>query len=449
MLHQGVIEYSMEEPGQIISNVFLRPKPNNRFRLILDLSDFNTHFVEYQHFKMTNLKMAMDLVSPNVFMTSIDLSDTYFTVPIHIDSRKFLKFRWNGKLFQFAALPNGLACAPRLFTKLLNPVFSYFRRKGWSCFQYIDDSIVMNESKEICQQITNKIVKKLRDLGFFIHESKSVLIPTTKIKFLGFDIDSRQMQVSPTEDKREKIQKVALQVLNQENLSIREAAGFVGLAGSYSVASEYGANHVKQLELAKNKALRYSRGNYEAKMTLSDAARNDISWWLNNANYIKRDFARVSWDFTISTDASLSGWGAVSPLGNTNGRWSEQEQSLHINVLETKAILFALLCFVKQRGLAVRILSDNSTAVTYVNKKGGVHSTKCLEMAQKIWDYAEKLDLKLYAAHIPGKHNVLADLYSRNFKDNTEWELQPKNFGSDCTEMGETRNRSLCIQAKL
>lgn len=428
LLEQGVVEFSVEQPGQVISNVFLRPKPNNKYRLILDLSEFNTEYVEYQHFKMTNLKMALDLVRPGMFMSSIDLSDAYFTVPIHEASRKFLKFRWANRLFQFTALPNGLACAPRLFTKLMNPVFSYFRGKGWSCFQYIDDSIIMDPDFDRCKLITRKIAEKLTKLGFFVHETKSSLTPDQQLIFLGFLINSKHMIVSPTLEKKQKIFRAGLQLLNTPRPSIREVAGFVGIAGSYSVASDFGANHAKQIELARNKALVRSKGDFDKLMVLSDEARNDIRWWLTNANNIQRSFEVVKWVFTMSTDASLKGWGATSPLGNTNGRWSESEKLLHINVLEAKAILFALYCFVKQKGLAVRILSDNSTAVSYVNKKGGVHSPKCLEISQQIWDYAEKLNLKLCAAHIPGKHNHLADMYSRHFKDNTEWELRQEIF---------------------
>lgn len=428
LFSQGVVELSSEENGQVISNVFLRPKPNNKYRLILDLSQFNTEFVEYQHFKMTNLKMALDLVRPDMFLTSIDLSDAYFTVPIHEECRKYLKFRWKGQLFQFAALPNGLACAPRLFTKLMNPVFTFFRKKGWSCFQYIDDSIIMDDSFEKCQKITQKIVKKLTKLGFFIHETKSSFVPSQQLTFLGFVIDSAEMTVYPTKEKREKINRAGSQLLLAERPSIREVAGFVGLAGSYSIASEFGANHSKQLELARNKALAVSKGDFDSRMFLSDKAKMDILWWLKNVHCLQRKFAQVRWDFTMSTDASMLGWGVTSPWGNTNGRWSEEEKTLHINVLEAKAILFALECFVKQRGLAVRILSDNTTAVSYVNKKGGVHSPKCLEISQRIWDYAERLDLRLCAAHIPGKHNYLADMYSRHFKDNTEWELNQDLF---------------------
>lgn len=305
LFDQGVVEFSQEEQGQVISNVFLRPKPNNKHRLILDLSQFNMEYVEYQHFKMTNLKMALDLIRPGMFMSSIDLSDAYFTIPIDESSRKFLKFRWQNKLFQFTALPNGLACAPRLFTKLLNPVFTYFRRKGWSCFQYIDDSIIMDPDFKQCSEITQKIAKKLTSLGFFVHDQKSSMTPSQELVFLGFSINSKDMIVTPTQDKKQKIFTAGLQLLNKSKSSIREVAGFVGLAGSYSVASDFGANHSKQIELARNKALAISKGNYDENMFLSDKAKQDIFWWLQNVNSIQRNFALVKWEFTMSTDASM------------------------------------------------------------------------------------------------------------------------------------------------
>lgn len=238
-----VIELSEEEPGQVISNVFLRPKPNNKHRMILDLNQFNNQCVEYQHFKMHNLETALDLVIPQIYMTSIDLSDAYFTVSIDPSHRKFLKFRWKGKLFQFTCLPNGLACAPRLFTRLLNSVFAFFRQKNWSCFQYIDDSIILDSSFEKCKRATEKISNYLKKLGFFVHEQKSSVIPSKQIVFLGFNINSDTMKVTPTEGKIQKITRAGIDLLQKPCPKIREVAGFVSLAGSYSIASQYGANH--------------------------------------------------------------------------------------------------------------------------------------------------------------------------------------------------------------
>jgi hypothetical protein len=80
--------------------------------------------VSYQHFKKDTLSTALQLVTKGYFMGSIDLKDGYYSVPIHEEQHKFLRFCWNEQLYQFNALPNGLALAPRKFTKLLKPVFA-------------------------------------------------------------------------------------------------------------------------------------------------------------------------------------------------------------------------------------------------------------------------------------------------------------------------------------
>ena len=73
-------------------------------------------------------------------MVSIDLKDAYYSVPIHKDYQKYLKFQWRGKLYHYTCFPNGLAICPRKFTKLLKPVFSNLRSIGHLSVIFIGDS---------------------------------------------------------------------------------------------------------------------------------------------------------------------------------------------------------------------------------------------------------------------------------------------------------------------
>ena len=143
LLAKGVIEETAPVQGQVISNVFLRPKASGGFRVILDLTDFNKN-VEYEHFKMTTLQTALSMLRPNCWMGSVDLRDAYYSVPMAQGFRKFLRFVWNGRLFQYVGMPNGLSSAPRTFTKLLAPVYAELRVGGHECFPYIDDSFVVS-----------------------------------------------------------------------------------------------------------------------------------------------------------------------------------------------------------------------------------------------------------------------------------------------------------------
>ena len=60
-----------------------------------------------------------------------------------ISDRNFLKFEWQGNYFRFTCLPNGLASAPRLFTKVLKPIYAHLRSLWHFCMGHIDDSFLM------------------------------------------------------------------------------------------------------------------------------------------------------------------------------------------------------------------------------------------------------------------------------------------------------------------
>ena len=118
---------------------FLCGKRSGKYRMILNLKGLNQH-IEKHHFKMDTLWSAVKLMTPNCFMASTDLTDAYYVVPIGEEHRKYLRFYWQGCLYQCMCMPNGLSSAPRCFTKLLKPVYSTLRQYGHINVGYIDDS---------------------------------------------------------------------------------------------------------------------------------------------------------------------------------------------------------------------------------------------------------------------------------------------------------------------
>ena len=63
LLVKGVISETAHCPGEYISTIFLRPKKDGGYRLILNLKNLNDH-VQYQHFKMDTLQSAIRLMTP-------------------------------------------------------------------------------------------------------------------------------------------------------------------------------------------------------------------------------------------------------------------------------------------------------------------------------------------------------------------------------------------------
>lgn len=306
LLEKRVIEESVEEELQFISNIFIRPKPNGKVRLILDLTELNK-FLILQHFKLENFDTALQMVQENGFMSTFDLQDAYFSVKIHADDRRFLKFRWESKLFRFRAVPLGLACAPYIFTKLLVPLFANLRKGGRTCFCYLDDMFITDSSAEKCRKTTEIVALELGNLGYKIHEEKSSFVPRKIVKFLGFMIDSERMVAYLPEGKVEKVTNACSKLLERGKGTIQEVASVVGLISSYAKAVDYGDNHTKRLEIDKVRALRDSKGNFDVMMEVSKGGKQDLKWWSENASTSVRIFRTRSPVGTLITDASNKG----------------------------------------------------------------------------------------------------------------------------------------------
>ena len=77
-------------------------------------------------------------------------------------------------------------------------------------------------------------------------------------------------------------------------------------------------------------------------------------------------------------DAPVTGWEWFCEHGQTSGHWDSAEAALSINALELKAELFALQVFASDKcSLHVRLMMDNTTAVTRIYKMGTRYSNTC------------------------------------------------------------------------
>ena len=112
---------------------------------------------------------------------------------------------WKEEYYQYVVLPNGFSSAVRVFTKVLTTSFKYLRSKGHLSVEYIDDSLLLGETFDICLKNIRTTVAFLRELEFIIHPEKSVLVPTQQIIFLGFAIDSAKMTITLTKERKESI----------------------------------------------------------------------------------------------------------------------------------------------------------------------------------------------------------------------------------------------------
>ena len=118
-----------------------------------------------------------------------------------------------GQLFKFTTFPNELACSPRLYTKLLKPVMTALHRRGFISTIFIYDTLVVGFSELQCIQNVKASLEMLEKLGFVVHPCKSTLTPSHTITYLGFEINSSQMTITLTRERKKKIYSSASKLL--------------------------------------------------------------------------------------------------------------------------------------------------------------------------------------------------------------------------------------------
>ena len=325
-------------------------------------------------------------------------------------------------MYKFVCFPNGLALCPRQFTKLLKPVFSSLRKLGHISVVYIDDTWLTSEDYNSCVNNIAETITLLDRLGFVIHPEKSILIPTQEITFLGLIFNSPNMTVKLTPERALKLKTACLENLEATTPLIRDMAQLLGLMTSSFPGIMCGALHYRVLEMEKTCALKQTKRNFDRSMTLSSEAKSDIQWWIDSISVAYNPVNHGDPHIIMTTDASLSGWGACLDGMTTGGRWNPDEATHDINYLEMLAVLFALQSF-SDKVLAkhIKLMVDNTIAVATINQMGTCHSNLNNKLEQQIWEWCILHGVWLTVSHIPGKCNTEADRESRLSRKETEW----------------------------
>ena len=152
------------------------------WRAVNNLSAHNG-FVILMKFQMETAASVLWSIRKGNWMFSIDLKDTYFQIPIHLDFQPYLRFCRKGCVYQFRFLCFGLSTEPQAFTRGFTLIL------GWVCLLcYLDDWLVIAKLWSLLQH-RNLVLQLYRDLGIVINWEKSDLHPSTCVHYLGMLID--------------------------------------------------------------------------------------------------------------------------------------------------------------------------------------------------------------------------------------------------------------------
>ena len=138
LLELGVIEPAVHNPDEYISTIFVRKKKSGQYRILR-----NTISKWIPFGRLCDSRLEISPIS--------------------------YRFYWQGRLYQYTCIPNGLSPAPRRFNKVLTPVYSTLRQKGHLNVGYIDDSYLQGKDTNECLLNISDTQTLFTRLGFVIN----------------------------------------------------------------------------------------------------------------------------------------------------------------------------------------------------------------------------------------------------------------------------------------
>ena len=115
LIAKEAIELVTSQTPGFYNRLFLVPKQDGTWRPVLDVSRLNK-YVSKTKFSMETSQTVREAIGRGDWMVSLDMRDAYFHIPIHPQSRRYLRFSFNGQVFQFRAMCFGLSTSPQVFT---------------------------------------------------------------------------------------------------------------------------------------------------------------------------------------------------------------------------------------------------------------------------------------------------------------------------------------------
>ena len=226
-----------ESPPEIISPIAVIPKPDGDVRLIHDCSRpignaVNDYCTTDWKQKFSTVDDAAARMTEGCFFAKVDLKSAYRSVGLSQRSQQVtgLKWQFNGRTVYMrdTKLCFGARLSPGVFHRLTQAVKRMMARRGYDLvIVYLDDFLIISQSQIECQIALNILIQLLRKLGFSIHWGK-VVDPTTKITFLGIELDSVAMMLRLPDEKLQSFKQELQGFLHRKRASKRQLQALAG-----------------------------------------------------------------------------------------------------------------------------------------------------------------------------------------------------------------------------
>lgn len=354
--------------------------------------------------------------SKTAFMAKTDVKGAFRLVPIRRVDQSLLGFTYEKKFYHDLVLTMGAASSCRIFQRIARAMnwIARTRLHITKSLQYIDDTILIEQSEEICRRKLNLFKDMCSHIGFVIAEEKTEG-PATCLTFLGIELDADNRCARLPLEKIEKCKKLIDGLLSKRTTTLVKLQQVLGLLNFACSVIQPGRCFLRRLI-----NLTIDKKSPTTWITLNNWAKLDLKLW----NKFLQDFNGVSFfrerkfisnsAIQMYTDAaSTAGYGAIFRNKWFSGIWGTQSAKLPIAWMEMYALVAAASLWANDLAYkSVLFLCDNEAVVQIVNKQS-TKDRQIMHLVRVLVLVCLKHNVMFRAKHVPGVHNTLADNLSR------------------------------------
>ncbi len=395
-------------------------------------------------FRMLTKKRIFQCVRPFDWFAAIDLKDAYFHVSILPRHRPFLRFAFEGRAYQYKALPFGLSLLPRVFTKVVEAALVPIRKAGIRILNYLDDWLIL---AQLCEH-RDMVLSHLSRLGLQVNREKNKLSPTQRISFLGMELDSVNLTARLSEERAQSMLRCLESLQRKRAVPLKHFQRLLGHMASSAAITPLGLLHMRPLQRwLHDRVPRWAWRHGTYRVSLTPSCRRTFSPWSDLA-FLRAGvpLEQVSRHVVVSTDASATGWWAMCNGHAAAGLWTGPQLQWHINCLELLAVWLALHRFrtlLHEKHILVR--SDNTATVAYINHQGGLRSRRMSQLARHLLLWSQKHLRSLRAVHVPGELNQCSRRALTSARPSGRMATPPRGTPADLETLRGRSGRPVCL----
>lgn len=208
--------------GPWCSPIVVAAKPNGKIRMCLDARDLNSVTAK-DAYPQQQIHRILGRLQSTKFLSSVDLSDGYFQVPLEESSRSKTAFAISGRgYFRYRRMPFGLCNSGASLCRLMDSVIGCDLEPY--VFIYLDDILICTETFEKHMEILSILADRLAEAKLTIHPTKSKFC-VGSLKYLGYIIDHRGISPDP--------EKISAVIDYPQPKSVKDCRRFIRMAGWY------------------------------------------------------------------------------------------------------------------------------------------------------------------------------------------------------------------------